>query len=244
MHLHPHKNSQEFGIPIALHGDEVATVGCGKSWAKMSHCVSWSSLLARGRVDNKYHIIFQVYDCLCKGTYGRETLDEIWRTVIWSLNALHEGVWPRKDVNDKPITSGPFYAKAGHFLADGYHCTWWVLQVDLDYMMKGFIAAKYNTAAEPCNCCSTNATTKHWGDCRPHAAQWLNHLWSKQSYAFCHPDRHAIFRDVPSGGILTYIPDNLHVKHLGTDPPFYGSAVHLLTHHTMPMDPAENLKII
>ena len=34
------------------------------------------------------------------------------------------------------------------------------------------------------------------------------------------------------------------MKHLGTDPPFYGSAVQLLTHHSMPGDPEDNLKEI
>ena len=43
---------------------------------------------------------------------------------------------------------------------------------------------------------------------------------------------------------MTYIPDVLHVKHLGTDPSFYGSAVHLLTHHSMPGDPDDNLNQI
>ena len=40
---------------------------------------------------------------------------------------------------------------------------------------------------------------------------------------------------------MTYIPDVLHCKHLGTDPCFYGSAVHLLTHHSMPGNPDDNL---
>ena len=45
------------------------------------------------------------------------------------------------------------------------------------------------------------------------------------------PNRHQLWRDVPSGGIHTYLPDVLHSKHLGTDASFYGGAVDLLTHY-------------
>ena len=41
-----------------------------------------------------------------------------------------------------------------------------------------------------------------------------------------------------------YIPDVLHVKHLGTDQSFYASAVHLLTHYWMPADPEAALMVI
>ena len=35
-------------IPASLHGDAVPTVGCGKVWAKLMQCYSWSSLLSLG----------------------------------------------------------------------------------------------------------------------------------------------------------------------------------------------------
>ena len=241
MHHHPHRDFREFAIPFGLHGDEVATVGCGKAWAKLSHCVSWASLLGTHKVEDNRQIIFQIYACLCKGMYGNDTLDEISRTLVWSLNALYAGVWPSQDVDGNVYTSGPLFEKAGTFLAEGYYAIWWATQVDLDYMCKAWKGAKYGTNAEPCNSCSCNATTKPWGDCRKKLAVWLKHCWTNHSYASSHPDRHQLFRDVPSGGIMTYIPDVLHVKHLGTDPSFYGSAVHLLTHHHMPGNPETNL---
>ena len=40
---------------------------------------------------------------------------------------------------------------------------------------------------------------------------------------------------------MTYIPDVLHSKHLGTDPSFYGGAVYLLTHYKLPGAPEDNL---
>ena len=244
MHHHPYRDFREYAIPINLHGDEVATVGCGRSWAKLSHCVSWASLLGFGITQDRRHMAFQIYSCLCKGSYGRDTLSEILRVLAWSLNAMYLGVWPSKDWNGKPYTSGYFFDKAGSFLAGGHYCIWWASQVDLDYMQKGWNGAKYNTNAEPCNACSCNSTTKPWADCRPKIAVWLNHLWTRLSYAASHPDRNALFRDVESGGILTYIPDVLHVKHLGTDQSMYASAVYLLTHHSMPGEPEDNLRVI
>ena len=82
MHYHPHRDFRSYGIAFALHADEVATVGCGKAWAKMSHCVSIRSLLANGEIKEVMQIIFQVYACLCKGPYGQETLDGGWRRVL------------------------------------------------------------------------------------------------------------------------------------------------------------------
>ena len=244
MHHHPYRDFNKFAIPFGLHGDEVATVGVGKAWSKMSHCVSWGSLLGRGKVEDKRQIIFQIFDCLCKGTYGEETLDVTSREVVWSLNALYEGVWPERDVDRKLYTSGPLKEKAGTFLADGFYAVWWATQVDLDYMAKAWKGAKYNTNAEPCNSCSCNATTKPWGDCRRTQAVWLKHCWTNYSYSISHPNRHRLFRDIPSGGIMTYIPDVLHTKHLGTDPSFYGSAVELLISHTMTGDPRDNLNVV
>lgn len=243
MHDHPYCDFKTAAIPFGLHGDEVASVGCGKAWAKLSHCVSWTSLLANGNLEEIMQVIFQIYSCLCKGTYGNDTLDEIFRVVVWSFNALYAGVWPSKDHYGRPYKSGPSFQKAGTPLADGYCAIWWATQVDLDYMCKTWKAARYNANEAPCNSCSCNSTTKPWGDCRPKAAGWLKHLWTRVSYARSHPNRHILFRDVPSGGILTYIPDVLHVKHLGTDPFFYAGAIHILTHYTMSGSPQDNLDL-
>ena len=35
-------------IPASLHGDAVPTVGCGKAWAKLMQCHSWSNFLSLG----------------------------------------------------------------------------------------------------------------------------------------------------------------------------------------------------
>ena len=72
----------------------------------------------------------------------------------------------------------------------------------------------------------------------------MNKLRMKRSYVMTHPNRHQLFRDVPSGGVLTYIPDVLHSKHLGTDPSFYAGAVYLLTHYRLPGQPEDNLRLV
>ena len=102
------------------------------------------------------------------------------------------------------------------------------------YSNRGVGGANYKTSGETCFSCSCNAMTKPWGDYRRGHAIWQNHLWTTLSYAFAHPNRRPLWRDVPSGGVLTYIPDVLHSKHLGKDPSFYGGAVYLLTHYKLP----------
>ena len=244
MHHHPYKNFREFAIPFGLHGDEVATVGCGRSWSKLSHCISIASLVGVGPTARRRLIHFLIYSCICAGSYGQETLDEVSRWFVWSLNCLYDGVWPFRDANEKEYTYGVDKDRAGTYLADGFYGIWWATQVDLDYMQKAWKGAKYNTSAEPCNSCACNSTTNPWADCRVKVAGWLKTCWTRLTYAAKHPERHVLFRDVPSGGILTYIPDVLHVKHLGTDQSYYASVVHLLTHYHMPGDPDENLNVI
>ena len=143
--------------------------------------VSRGDLYLGGKVEDKRQIIFQLYDCLCKGTYGEETLDVTSREVVWRVNALYEGVWPERDVDRKLYTSGPLKAKGGTFLDDGYYAVWWATQVDSDYMAKAWKGAKYNTNAEPCYSCSCNAPSKPWGDCRRTQAVWLKHCWTSVS---------------------------------------------------------------
>ena len=152
------------------------------------------------------------------------------------------GVRRSKDVNGKAYQSGPLFRNAGQPLADGYYCVWWATQTDLDHLFKSWGGANYKTNAEPCFSCSCNTTTKPWADYRQGHAIWQNHLWTTLSYAEAHPNRHRLWRDVPSGGVLTYIPDVLHSKHLGTDPSFYGGAVYLLTHYKLPGAPEDNLR--
>ena len=74
MHNHPYYDFRKFAIPMSLHGDEVATVGCGKAWAKLSHCISWSSLLVHGKPHEKRHIIFQIYPHPPPSAFARKRL--------------------------------------------------------------------------------------------------------------------------------------------------------------------------
>ena len=47
-------------IPASLHGDAVPTVGCGKVWAKLMQCYSWSSLLSLGTTKQRSFYLWGV----------------------------------------------------------------------------------------------------------------------------------------------------------------------------------------
>ena len=95
------------------------------------------------------------------------------------------------------------------------------------------------TSKEPCACCRANSDDVPWTDGRP-AAQWLTRVWGNDDWIAAHPDRHQLFK-LPGVGITTFIPDVMHVLHLGCYQYVFGSELKYVSHHAMGGNVADNL---
>ena len=246
---HPmHSHELDFrtkAVGLAIHNDDVPALGCGKSWAKLAECNSWSSVLARGPTEAINFCISFFFVCMAVSDRGRDTFDTMWKHIAWSLLALYNGYWPTHDADGDEYTHGFFKEMAGEPLAGGYFGVMWILRNDLDAMFKRFHEANYNSNANPCNLCGANASDTPWTDCRLDVAKWLSKIWTNASHKAAKGRIHRLF-GLPGMGITAYLPDILHSKHLGTDPCFFGAVIKYLTHHLMNdgADPDRNLQYL
>ena len=117
---HPHYDFRTFGVPIAIHNDDVPAVGCGKSWSKLAECTSRSSMIARGPVQWINFCITLMFTMLAVCELGRDTFDLMWKHIAWSLLALYHGKFPTHDANGKEFKSGWQANMAGKALAEGF----------------------------------------------------------------------------------------------------------------------------
>ena len=120
----------------------------------------------------------------------------------------------------------------------------WVLSGDLDFMLKRFKFADFGKNAEPCTCCQANGTDKPWTDIRDGVAVWMQHIWTATAYNTAHPDRHIFLKLVPGVSVLSYVPDIMHCKILGSDPVFLGNIIRYLTHYVLGGNPDQNLRLV
>ena len=118
-------------------------------WATWANCVSKSVIKAQ----STYHVFFMI--------------------LAWSLQALWEGKWPKKDWKGVPYKRGSLEHTLAHenggWLADGLFGCLWVQQGDLDHYYKTLGLENYNSVTSPCALCPCNLTTMNWRDFRPGA---------------------------------------------------------------------------
>ena len=87
-------NYQSRAIPLALHGDGVPVTGVGKVWGKSLDVFSWCSLLGTGLTIEFTFYIYSIFQkALCNATLFN-TKQRFWRILVWSLQALMNGLWP------------------------------------------------------------------------------------------------------------------------------------------------------
>ena len=210
-------------IPLGLHGDGVTVTGVGRSWGKQADVYSWTSLLAAGPSKMVIFLIWACYQQNLSVADDKNTMDEFWAMLVWSLKALERGMWPTHDHNGVEISGGP----AGS-LAGGYYGTMWCLKGDLDYFAKCLHLENANSNT-PCMLCQCNKTDTPWTAVNPDTAEWITTMWSEDDWQASHPAVASIF-DLPGVGFSCICPDWMHTKHLGVDQYFYGSVLMLLTH--------------
>ena len=96
---HPIKNIPNFrthGIPLGFRGDEVPITGRNKCWSKSMLTFSWASLVAMGRTAECLFWIYAIFEkmIVCQPL---NTLDSVFKILVWSFEALFKGVWPDKN---------------------------------------------------------------------------------------------------------------------------------------------------
>ena len=224
-------------VPITLHGDGVATTGCGRKWARMVEVLNWTSSLCLGRSNShNLFLITMVAQSLLLRREGISTMDFVWRHLCWSLYWLFMGVHPDRDANGVLYveSDGIKYIIKKTNLAGGYFGTLWVFALDLEWLNNHI---HLTGPGEQCGLCRANSGDTPWTDCRS-AFPWVNHnsitalwaatIWSDAAHLASHPSRHRIMRYVPGSNVHIFVPDLLHVKHLGVDKYFLGSVCRLI----------------
>ena len=74
-------------------------------------------------------------------------------------------------------------------------------------------------------------------------AAWRATVWKGDTWLARHPERHDLFR-LPGVSIMAYVPDLMHVLHLGCYQYVFGSVLVYLTDHRMPMTRDQNLNTL
>ena len=132
------KDHKRLCIPLGLHGDGVAVTGINRSWQKSVDAFSWSSLLASGQTKLTNFLVFVAIQGILCTSPDKSTMDEFWRVLSWSLNALYRGRWPTSDHNNEPIQNDD----AGKFLADGFYGCLWLVKGDLDFFFPEILSSR------------------------------------------------------------------------------------------------------
>ena len=78
----------------------------------------------------------QYITSIFKQSVTEGTMDEIWRVVVWSLEALYEGKWPATDHRGVPYPANSAEGLiAGQDLAGGYRGLLWMIKGDLKFFL-------------------------------------------------------------------------------------------------------------
>ena len=246
MHNHPgyvahplkdRANHMQKCVPLALHGDGVPVTGVGKAWGKSAEGYGWSSMIGVGTTVDVYFLIWIMYTKLIVRSPGLDSSKTFFRKLRWSLYWLFLGLWPARDEHETAIVGG----KAGEPLAGGYYAALFCLKGDLDHMFKAY-QLQCPTSLQPCNLCRANSSDLPWTEFK-HGSAWENTVWSDAAWIASHPNRHALFH-LPGVSISSFIPDVLHVTHLGVYQWCFGSILHYLTKYVMRDSAVKNLETI
>jgi hypothetical protein len=172
-------------------------------------------------------------------------LQVVWKHFSYIMYWLYRGVWPDRDVDGNMYTTGVHYRRALKPLAGGWFGILWNIRMDLDWEQWQFHLTDYANGFA-CSLCPARRTGPNlWTDCRYPEAAWIPSTWNRESHRLHFGDTlHRLFRVLPHFGICNYLPDVLHCKWLGADQYYLGSTLALLTHHSMPQSPQENLQVV
>ncbi len=233
------KDHKEKCIPISLHGDGVPIAGIGKSWGQSVDAYSWNSLLGTGTTVFTNFLIYLMYQRLIIKHANFNVFEKFVKKLCWSLYWLFVGRWPDRDENGVYYATGSKeFNKRRTPLAGGYYCVLWILRGDLEHMTKAW-GLPAPQSSSPCGLCRANSSDLPWTDGRAIAA-WIPTIWTNQSWWEAHPERSPVF-NLPGVGILAFVPDILHVCHLGVYMYIFGSILQYMTHNVMMGNKEDNL---
>ena len=133
-------------IPIALHGDGVSITNIRGVASKTIDCISWSSVLGKGKTRLTTFFVFFAFTHLTKKTGIATTWGSFWAKLCKSLRALWLGLWPAETMEGKAEE------KAGQPLAAGFWGVVYVNRGDLEWMASHFRFAR-GTSRHPCSLC-------------------------------------------------------------------------------------------
>ena len=144
------------------------------------------------------------------GAHGGPTEAAYRREVCWSTYWLYICKHPDRNSQNRMYTpEDPEYGMRLHDLAGGFYGIWWMIQADLDLMLKRSNSPDDSSAGEPCSGCEANNTDAPWMDWRP-VARWTSRRWTSAGYDATHPDQHVLLRMVPGMTVFSYVPDVMH----------------------------------
>ena len=245
MHTHPRFNFEDSAIPLFVHGDDVASVGIGRVSTKAVDVLSWGSLLSSSKDSPFSHfIIWLLFNSLRSNKGSLQTMARLWKIFCYSCYWLYQGVFPDRDVDGNLYVSGLDAKRALTPLAGGFFAVIWNWRFDILWGSDQIRIAR-PMQGFPCNCCEANHTDLPWTECKYPGSKWIGTEWTRESYVGKFQQWvHRVFRTLPGMSPANHTPDPLHVKFLGSDQYFLGSAIKLLTHYWMPSSPANNLEIL
>ena len=155
------------------------------------------------------------------------TYETFMTILVWSLYWLYRGEWPDKDWNGVEYPIGSFGYRMHHtvkWLANGYFGVLFFVKGDLEYLAQRLKLAAHN-ARLPCSLCLADKidSSRPWSHFSIFAAA-MQTIFTNAEWFLTHPDRHPLFF-LPGVGIASVVPDTMHMKHLGSDAYYMGSAI-------------------
>ena len=132
--LNPGAEDFEKLVPIGIHGDD-AGIFQGDKYLVLS----WNSCAAQGRktLDNRMLFACVLYNRLVEGV----SLNQLYRILVWSLDALATGKYPEKDHDGIEFSKShhPKRAQmAGQKIADGYRGAFSEMRGDWKFLRETF----------------------------------------------------------------------------------------------------------
>ena len=110
---HPMKakaNWQMRSIPTSWHGDGVPTIAGGKAIAKTFEVYSWAGILSRG---SSLKTKLYTFGYMADNCQGLESMQPLWKRLMWSFAAAAEGKWPTHDENRVPYPARSLEGRRG-----------------------------------------------------------------------------------------------------------------------------------
>ena len=249
-------NWMDRAIPIAIHGDAVPCIAVGRSGTRSFEAYSWQSILGVGSTAKLKQFICGVFEaCIAKPTEheGKDTMNEVWTVILWSLLAAYEGLWPianhLKRAYSK-LTSQGLLANtplAGTSATDTFFLIIWSIKGDWDHFIKRFGTRSYssNRICDWCECDRSSEDIHMWPTNMRKNAKWKSNLISAEAWRALYGDKlHLLFVIFHFLSNANIDPDELHVFHIGSTMYFLGSVLWLLVYRLMPSNPVKNMEML